>query len=750
MELRYSAWTLPWDAGGFVQKIASIPVVEGTGSGTVRLNDFGSGSMSVPANYDRLPQIIASNVGSLIRVYDGTTVVHEWMAERLDYTLSEPGGVATISGSDIASAFDRAIVYPWDYNANPTIMPDWVWGGPNVLTNPGMEDNQVTGLIDDVYLGPESYELYTTATGGTFTLTAWTAETTGPINHDGPASTIASELEGLFSIVNVDVRPKFQFADLEVLVPGTSANPWVIQFIQPSVLQPGQMTVDGTGLTGGSAFLTNTLDPAIAFTLTIQSETTASIDWNDTATQVENALQALSGINDVVVSGDGRPDSPWNIKFVDPEDPYGPLTGTGTGLTIVQVQTGKSDLLAGWTKSQRADQRAEPQYHGLYTIFRQSSGAEPVHSGSFSLVVSGTQYAGAQQVVNVNPGGLYQASIWVRTNASNQTFRLVLRDIYEEILNVQDDAAPWSDASVEVTPAADTWTQLVIPNVLMETYQFGFAREQAVFRIANVTANPAGIWYFDDAELSLGLAPDYPGGIARDLMNDAVSRSILDWVDYGTLNSQQDTDGTAWPTLESFTAYRGATYGQTWDSLTNLENEWRLPPKSTPVGALTHDLQWYVKGGLGTDYTTAATPAINVGQGVMAAKIVRRLPAWTHTLVEGGDGIWVEDNDATLATNFGRAEKYRGDTGIGEAAALGQASDKLLYEATSTTLSLQVTIQATLNHAHLHPLVAYTVGDELYVQLPPQVSKVAKRVTQISYQNSKPTMYQVTLVEPPV
>jgi hypothetical protein len=117
--------------------------------------------------------------------------------------------------------------------------------------------------------------------------------------------------------------------------------------------------------------------------------------------------------------------------------------------------------------------------------------------------------------------------------------------------------------------------------------------------------------------------------------------------------------------------------------------------------------------------------------------------------VEGAEGIWVEDNDATLATDFGRAEKYLGDSGISGVDALGEAGDKLLYEATSTALTLQVSVTASLAHSHLRPLVSYTVGDTLKVQFPPEVVKATKRVTQISYQNDYPTSYQVTLVEPP-
>ena len=138
--LRYEVWTLPW-SGSFVRVIADLPAVAGTGTGNIRLSDFASGQVGVPADYTRIAEIVDTDVGSLIRVYDGSTIVHEWVPERVAYKLNaESGQVAVLSGPDLASAaFDGAVVYPFDYETNPTLLPDHIWGGKNILTNPGFE-----------------------------------------------------------------------------------------------------------------------------------------------------------------------------------------------------------------------------------------------------------------------------------------------------------------------------------------------------------------------------------------------------------------------------------------------------------------------------------------------------------------------------------------------------------------------------------------------------------------------------------
>src|SRR5688572_22101508 len=117
MALRFEAWTLPWSTS-FERKIADLPAIMAKTQGTVRFNDYGEATLALPADYDRLDDVISSTAGSLIRVYDGTTIVQEFLADRVERNTEDTDTVF-VSGPDLATVFDRAIVYPFDYPTTP-------------------------------------------------------------------------------------------------------------------------------------------------------------------------------------------------------------------------------------------------------------------------------------------------------------------------------------------------------------------------------------------------------------------------------------------------------------------------------------------------------------------------------------------------------------------------------------------------------------------------------------------------------
>ena len=724
MALRYEAWTLPWSTT-FERVIADIPVVIGTGVGTVRLNDVAGGSIGVPNAYARLTDLITTTAGRLIRVYDSTTIVHEFLADRVVFSLDSEGW-STVLGDDLMTMFDRAVTYPYDYEGSPSTFPNHVWGGPNVLDNPGFELQAVAPQTHAVFMGPEEYNVNVGAsTTGNFTLTV-DGQTTANIAWDATASTVATRLEALSNVTDVDVTGT-----------GSTSDPWNILFQNPHLIAAGQMTGTDVSL-DGVLTVTNVLDPALTFTLTSEAQTTASINWNDNSTVVNDRLEALSTITDVLVQGVGSPADPWRVEYVTPKFPAaGMLTGTGVGLTVDLLQDGSDEITQVWTKSQRADARTTPAFHGEYTIFRQSSGAEPVRTGSYAQVVAGTQYAGLQQIVQVEEGGTYQPSIFIRTNAASQTFRLVIRDRYEAWIG-----------QAEITPAADTYTQASIIDLVIPA-----GVTEVVFRAANIEATPTGIWYFDDAALNEGLAAANMGVILTALLDDAISDHsgdtrgvILDWVDITGWDSTNDSSTTAWPDTESFTAFRGASYGQTFDRITAMNYERKLTPKASPT-TVTHDLDWFATGKLGTDHTSLDTPAINIGQSIIKGKVIRRIPHQTAVLVEGAEGAYYEQKDSTAETNFGRMEKYKGDIGITSTTSLTALAQKLLDQEAAVRDTIDIRVIASPDHPR--PLVDYLVGDKINVQLPPIIAKTAKRVSRITYKNTEPVQYDITFVEPP-
>ena len=144
-------WTRPGSAT--FEPVISNPPYTRT-SFTSELYGTMRGEMILPAEYDRIDEIIytdaatpANNVRTLCRVFfandSGAPVVAgEWFPDSLE-RIEGPDNLVRITGPGIASVMQDARVefYDWDGSAQFTsTFPDWVWGGPNVLFNPGFED----------------------------------------------------------------------------------------------------------------------------------------------------------------------------------------------------------------------------------------------------------------------------------------------------------------------------------------------------------------------------------------------------------------------------------------------------------------------------------------------------------------------------------------------------------------------------------------------------------------------------------
>ena len=143
--------------------------------------------------------------------------------------------------------------------------------------------------------------------GGTFTLSYGTGSpnTTVNIAHNASSSVIQAALINLHDIESNGV---------EVSGTGASSDPWEVIFINPS-LNVSDLTVNDTHLTGES----------VGNKLTIERLSAASV--------IEEKLEALTGIDNVTVSGSGTEDSPWEVSFISPIVPTGSLQLNPGGLS---------------------------------------------------------------------------------------------------------------------------------------------------------------------------------------------------------------------------------------------------------------------------------------------------------------------------------------------------------------------------------------------------------------------------------
>ena len=93
------------------------------------------------------------------------------------------------------------------------------------------------GFIINPSATPDVYELYTDATGGTFTLSDGT-DTTSAIAFNASATDVENTIEADIAAIT----------DVRVTGAGTAGNPWIIEFVDP---QFGiTLACDGAGLTG--------------------------------------------------------------------------------------------------------------------------------------------------------------------------------------------------------------------------------------------------------------------------------------------------------------------------------------------------------------------------------------------------------------------------------------------------------------------------------------------------------------------
>lgn len=163
--------------------------------------------------------------------------------------------------------------------------------------------------------------------GGTFTLT-FGGQTTSATAYNASAATLTTNLEALSTITDVTVTGT-----------GTPADPYLVTFVDPGEQNVAEMTADASSLTGGSASVTTTTTSFAGtdevqtvtvtatsgtFTLSFGGQTTSALAYNISAANLETALEALSTIAGLSVSGsDGGPYTvtfdvaPLNLQDVD-------------------------------------------------------------------------------------------------------------------------------------------------------------------------------------------------------------------------------------------------------------------------------------------------------------------------------------------------------------------------------------------------------------------------------------------------
>lgn len=655
-------WSRP-GAADYGRKIAEVPIIDS--SVTVPYSGVGSGSMTLPANYDRFDDILyvdpvdpTNSVWSTVKVFDDTGWLYEWMPT----PRIPPGGKSAtgveFAGDGLESMWGFARVEPWDWDGADEFVstfPNWIWGGNNLLSNPGFETSSPSPIIDELVIIPDED-------------------------------------------------------------PETHGDPGHVHYGAPS----------------GTYFLSDS------------TNNTTAIDWDENNPVIIEALLEAAGIyDDCLVTGTGVEGDPFVIEAVEPfqEVTLSVITGFLINATadIVRRQFGSLQP-SGWTRSSVVS-RGVPRIFGSYANFRVVD--DQAHTGTLSLLVDPnpvlseySRYAGAQQVVSVKEGGIYQASVWVYPTSGTDTFRFVLRGIDGDFLR----SYPGGLTSTTLTP--NTWNQLVIPDVNVGT------NTSIIFRIAvtnGVGVNPSA-FYIDDAEFNEGMAPTTVGDMLTQFFLDATSDHYpgrLVWednllaapylqLDFDAVN---DSTGAAWDRDDVAHTFRPRmTYLQVIDQIVEEGGyEWRVVPYTT-VGYYV--LQVYNPNDLGS-----VRPAgIITGSSDVGRSARFFAPPATAMLAQGDNETSVRVQNNNLIDAFGRIEGSILDQNWTTIPSITSAA----IMANGENLKGAQDLVYNLSSPGQHPLSLYRPGDRITIVDPP-VMEGSRRVSQIqlSISKDKPDEYVV-------
>lgn len=625
------AWTLP-SSGTFQKVVGPIPYTNL--SFNKRVNSVTNGRFTLPYGYARLNDIVdpGSNVETLIRVFEGGVNSYSFFARFME--VDSARGEIVVYGPSIASELDNVRQYPADWT--PITSPnhqkregssvsgvskflDTVYAGTNIVSNPDF-DRRLVNEVQTIYHNYfDTAQLASTITDSQTTITLSTTPS-------WPTSNFRIVIGNEF--IDVGTRSGATLSGCTRGVDGSTASGHSV----------------GAEAAGGGWF-----------TLTFSGQTTGRLEWNATPEEIEDALILLSNIASVSVNGSGlAADDPWEIEFQDPgEDDVALLTATitnmtgGTDFVIEEEQKGGVGDIHPWTKSTNPNTRKIPANYAAFEVVSTDQGAYFAHSGTMSLRVEcgpgSKNYPGPQQVVPVEPGGVYQASAWVYAEQyMDDGFAIVIRDLNNNQIAKKDFR--W------IAPTA--WTQLTITDVKIPD-----GISHVIFRVAAVRPDEGDVFYFDDAEMLEGKTQANAGQIVHNFITECTGRGALSWLDVDTFDTINDSSGYPFGNGFPFIVKMGSSLLDVLNDLANRGYEWEVEWSDTPTPE--YELRLYNQGNLGSTITSKQLAPHRITK----AFIRKSAPAHNTLIGQGDEGLVDEVTDATLSSAYGRREGYVSDDG---------------------------------------------------------------------------------------
>lgn len=682
-------WTQP-GAGTFERKIAFLPVHRA--GFNRRINGVGTGSVTIPAAYDRLLEVIDpdNDVGSLVRFYEGVdgpaVNVYSFFANEVSIKEGE-GAEATIAGPGIESGLEHGIAYPWDWPKSPTVWPDHVYGlGSNLLGTTGsFEDDPLYPLENG---GAEDGELGAWGeTGGS-----------GFVNPDGVnvIEDAGNALSGdWYFFINPD-RYHSGIRQTMKVWPGRR-NSFVVRMQEPTA--DGKRYTAGVQVGSGSLMHHTNGFRYSGYALAELDNVARNPSGNGTPGGSSDGTWQQFDLD--VTWGDDQDSTTLVVQFDHHKLSEGPnykvddvtMAGFGVGLQDwVPIGVDLAQLIT-WEVS-----------------------TDEAHTGTHSMkMVQGAGVFGAvgtYREVNVEPGVPHVGEIWVRTpDAGTPTVRFTIQ---------KAKAGGEQLATVTADLVQDVWTKLEV------TFE-PVGSNKLVWFVMSIDEATAQTMYFDDGLLRTGLPAASPGYIADEQLDLVLARSALTWLRFDSFSATVDSNGVGWDDLEmGIRVSRGQSMMQVLSQIGEWGYEWEVVPNpGFPGEPEPFELTLYNKEGMGTDRTAMSTPQIVTGKSFIADDGLVRLrdPGPNTVLGEGLEGIVIEDQDTGLEAAYGRRESYVPQ----QTTDANVTVQSLLDTALVNSLNQRFGIKGTVFDPPF-PGVEFFLGDKINVNIPPHLAQGGYRV----------------------
>lgn len=673
------------------------------------MNGIGTGGMQIPlSDTVTLDSIINPLLrkGTLMRIYINNRMRYGWFAEKFSHGIDLDGSaVVQITGRGMEVVTRWSKIGPNDYPISPSLSPTWKYGSnENLIQNPGFDD-----AATDPPLTNPGGELGNDDDGN---LIGWT-ERGSSVNSFAAVNDAAVARTG-DNYIRIDASDNH--SGIEQSIPVT---PNRVYHIQTYVKEPTAAGMRVTLAVGGA--------DNIAATATYPNN---YIFNNEVIAELGNVARNPAGNG----CPGGSTDGTWQVLDVEVK------TGNEQTSLTVAVQDDHHGV-------------CNPEIHVPFyvddvVVDGWGLGLEPWvafdtanhASNSYRLVPTPTVglssralklnplalFAGVEQVVSVNPGTKYTATIWAQqvAPAADDYCRLVVRE--------NDTAQTLIATTASQVPGNAIYTQYTISFTTSST------TDELIFRFAYTGPNNPGPIYVDSAALTPGNPASTFGVILNDVLDKMALVGKLTYL-ARTWTATTDSRGNPWPSEISLDIDPTESLYSLLSRAVALGHEWEVVPTNFAEGNDTGmELNVFTArplsptSGVGTNWVNDLDgPVITPSEATPSGNVTKTAFNINKVMSIGEGGVWSEvqqfpyetvDIPATDPAPLG----YKDSFGIIEDVISVSASDSTtiskfgearLADEKSKESILQVDMANTSVIAR--PFLNFGVGDSLYLDMPP-------------------------------